>query len=57
MRRLCNCSILLLLLIYVLYEDFFLFYQCKVVFSYRENILFKIVPMVNPDGVFLGNQR
>lgn len=23
----------------------------------RENFLFKIVPMVNPDGVFLGNNR
>lgn len=23
----------------------------------RENFVFKIVPMVNPDGVFLGNNR
>lgn len=23
----------------------------------RENFIFKIVPMVNPDGVFLGNNR
>ena len=25
--------------------------------SLREHIIFKIVPMLNPDGVFLGNQR
>ena len=23
----------------------------------RDNIVFQIVPMLNPDGVFLGNQR
>lgn len=23
----------------------------------RENVVFKIVPMINPDGVFLGNNR
>lgn len=23
----------------------------------RENFIFKIIPMVNPDGVFLGNNR
>lgn len=23
----------------------------------RKNILFKVIPMVNPDGVFLGNYR
>ena len=29
----------------------------KYFLSLREFVVFKIIPMMNPDGVFLGNQR
>jgi len=31
--------------------------QSKLAQNLRKNIIFKIVPMMNPDGVILGNYR
>ena len=35
----------------------FLVSSHEIAVSLREHVVFKIVPMANPDGVFLGNQR
>ena len=35
----------------------FLVSQHEIAACLREHIMFKIIPMLNPDGVFLGNQR
>lgn len=35
----------------------FLMSSHPVALALRENIVFKVLPMLNPDGVFLGNYR
>lgn len=35
----------------------FLVSSHPVALALRENIVFKVLPMLNPDGVFLGNYR
>ena len=46
-------------LIYVIFKGLieFLVSSHPVAKVLRENIVFKIIPMLNPDGVYLGNYR